>query len=171
MHPGHRIETAQALEVKYPMSPDRRTFLKTAALAGAACLVSGVPLVAYVIAPALEKGTGRWVDLGPVGDLKPGGVGMLSYEFMVKDGWLVMPQRGFVWAALDGGDQLHVFSSTCTHLGCNVIWREDENSFICPCHTGRFDREGRNVSGPPPKPLARLEHKIEDGKLLVFMTA
>lgn len=153
------------------MSPDRRTFLKTAALAGAACLVSGVPLVCYVIAPALEKGTGRWIGLGSVGDLKSGGVGMLSYEFMVKDGWLVMPQRGFVWAVRDDGDELKVFSSTCTHLSCNVIWKEDERSFICPCHTGRFDRDGRNVSGPPTKPLSRLEHKIEDGKLLVFMTA
>jgi Rieske Fe-S protein len=153
------------------MTPDRRTFIKTAALAGAACVISGVPLVAYVIAPALEKGAGRWVDLGSLGDLKPGGVGMLSYEFMVKDGWLVMPQRGFVYATLDGGNQLEVFSSTCTHLGCNVIWRAEENAFICPCHSGRFDRSGRNISGPPTRPLARLEHKTEDGKLLVFMTA
>jgi Rieske Fe-S protein len=153
------------------MAPDRRTFIKTAALAGAACLMSGVPLVAYLIAPALEKGAGRWVDLGPLGQLKQGDVGMLTYEFMVKDGWLVMPQRGFVWATLEDGNQLQVFSSTCTHLGCNVIWREEDNAFICPCHTGRFDRNGNNVSGPPTRPLDRLEHKLEDGKLLVFMTA
>lgn len=153
------------------MAPNRRTFIKTAALAGAACLVTGIPLVGFVIAPALEKGTGRWVDLGSVVDLKPGGMNMLSYEFMVKDGWLVMPQRGFVWVSLEDGNRPRVFSSTCTHLACNVIWKEEENAFICPCHTGRFDRNGVNVAGPPTKPLARLENKVEDGKLLVFMTA
>jgi len=153
------------------MATDRRTFIKTAALAGAATLITGVPLASYVIAPALQKGTGRWVDFGPLEDLEPGGMEMLSYEFMVKDGWLVLPQRGFVWARLGQGGKIVVFSSTCTHLGCNVIWMEEENSFICPCHTGRFDSDGRTISGPPTKPLWQLEHKIDNGNLLVLMTA
>ena len=55
---------------------------------------------------------------------------MLSYEFMVKDGWLVLPQRGFVWAKTEDGGKLRVFSSTCTHLACNVIWREEEEVFV-----------------------------------------
>jgi Rieske Fe-S protein len=152
------------------INPERRTFIKTIALTGVAAVVIGVPLASYVIAPSLEKGTGRWFDFGPVEDLDPDAVEMLSYEFMVKDGWLVLPQRGFVWAKTEDGGKLRVFSSTCTHLACNVIWREEEEVFVCPCHSGQFDANGKNIAGPPTKPLAVLEHKIEDGNLKIFLT-
>ena len=152
------------------INPERRTFIKTIALTGVAAVVTGVPLVSYVIAPSLKKGTGKWIDFGPVEDLEPGSMEMLSYEFMVKDGWLVLPQRGFVWAKTEAGGKLRVFSSTCTHLACNVIWREEEEVFVCPCHSGRFDASGVNITGPPTKPLAVLEHKIEEGNIKVFLT-
>ena len=152
------------------VDPNRRSFIKTAALTGVAALVTGVPLASYVISPSLNKGTGRWIDFGPLEDLEPGRVEMLSYEFMVKDGWLVLPQRGFVWAKTEPGGELRVFSSTCTHLACNVIWREEDEVFVCPCHSGRFDANGQNIAGPPTKPLAVLEHKVDDGNLKVFMT-
>jgi hypothetical protein len=84
------------------INKNRRDFLKTAALVGGSALVTGVPLVSYFTAPALSKSTGKWVDFGPVEDLEPGGVSMLSYEFLIKDGWLVLPQRGIVWANLIG---------------------------------------------------------------------
>ncbi|MBW2180989.1 MAG: ubiquinol-cytochrome c reductase iron-sulfur subunit, partial [Deltaproteobacteria bacterium] len=91
-------------------------------------------------------------------------------EFMVKDGWLVLPQRGFVWARSEKGAQVKVFSSTCSHLACNVIWQQETGTFNCPCHSGRFNADGRPVSGPPTRPLTELKHKIEDGNLLVYLT-
>ena len=152
------------------LSSSRRTFIKTAALTGVAALVTGVPLASYVIAPSLNKGTGKWIDFGPVADLNPGSMEMLSYEFMVKDGWLVLPQRGFVWAKTEAGGKLRVFSSTCTHLACNVIWREEEEVFVCPCHSGRFNGDGKHIAGPPTRPLTVLQHKVEEGNLKVFLT-
>ncbi len=149
----------------------RRSFIKTAALAGAAVALTGVPLLTYVVAPALKKGTTKWIDFGPTDTLKPGEVEMLSYEFMVKDGWIVLPQRGFVWAKSDGPDKITVFSSTCTHLACNVIWNKETKRFECPCHSGFFDRNGKPIAGPPTRPLVALEHKVEDGKLMVHMPA
>jgi len=68
-------------------NPGRRAFLKTSVLTGVAAALTGVPLLSYVIAPALKKGTGKWIDFGPADRLKPGEIEMLSYEFMVKDGW------------------------------------------------------------------------------------
>ena len=93
------------------VNPNRRTFIKTAALTGVVALVTGVPLASYVISPSFNKGTGKWIDFGPVEDFEAGRVEMLSYEFMVKDGWLVLPQRGFVWAKTEPGGELRVFSS------------------------------------------------------------
>ena len=152
------------------INKNRRDFLKTAALVGGSAVVTGVPLVSYFTAPALSKGIDKWVDFGPLEDLEPGSVSMLPYEFLIKDGWLVLPQRGIVWAKTGDCDQLTVFSSVCSHLSCNVIWQEDTNVFECPCHAGRFDANGQPISGPPKKPLTVLEHKIEDGKLLTLLT-
>ena len=151
------------------MNPRRRAFLKTSVLTGVAAALTGVPLLSYVIAPALKKGTGKWIDFGPADRLKSGEIEMLSYEFMVKDGWLVLPQRGFVWAKISGPEKITVFSSTCTHLACNVIWRKEKQIFECPCHSGHFDMDGRPIAGPPSKPLVVLDHKMEEGNLKVFM--
>lgn len=151
------------------LSPSRRMFLKTAALSGCAALVTGIPLTAYVISPALKKSANKWIDFGSVEDLEKSNFNMLSYEFMVKDGWIVLPQRGFVWARIDPNRKIKIFSSTCTHLACNVIWQEETGVFECPCHSGRFDAEGQPIAGPPTRPLSVLEHKVEDDNLLVFM--
>ena len=151
------------------LNAERRSFLKTAALFGGCTFLTGIPLISFVISPALKKGTGKWVEFGPVNDLESNGFNMLSYEFMIKDGWLVLPQRGFVWAKADSHRNIKVFSSTCTHLACNVIWREDAQVFECPCHSGRFDPEGLPLAGPPSKPLSVLEHKVEDENLLVYL--
>ena len=149
---------------------ERRAFIKTTILGSGAALLTGIPLVSYFIAPALKKAAGKWVDFGAVEDLTPGGIEMLTYEFMVKDGWLVLPQRGFVWAKTNKDQNIKVFSSTCTHLACNVIWQAETNQFICPCHSGRFDSNGNPATGPPTKPLAVLKHKIEEDNLLVYLT-
>jgi menaquinol-cytochrome c reductase iron-sulfur subunit len=149
---------------------NRRSFVKTAALIGGSAVVTGVPLVSYFTAPALSKGTGKWIEFGPIEDLNPGSIAMLSYEFLIKDGWLVLPQRGIVWAKTGAGDKLTVFSSICTHLSCNVIWLEEAKVFECPCHAGKFDANGQPIAGPPTKPLTVLEHKVEDDQLLALLT-
>ena len=155
---------------KVRVNPERRAFIKTAVLTGGAAVFTGIPLTSYFIAPALNKGTGKWVDFGEVKDLEPNSVALLPYEFLIKDGWLVLPQRGIVWAKTEAGDKLTIFSSICTHLSCTVIWREEDRIFECPCHAGSFDVNGQPVSGPPTKPLAVLEHKIEEGNIKVFLT-
>ena len=162
------IKTENGL--KDNIDTQRRAFIKTAALAGGTAVAAGIPLTSYFIAPALNKRTGKWVDFGDVADLEPNSVSMLSYEFLVKDGWQVQPQRGIVWAKTEDGDKLTIFSSTCTHLSCNVIWMEEEKVFECPCHAGRFDKSGQPIAGPPTKPLIVLDHKVEDEKLFAHLT-
>lgn len=136
---------------------------------GAAALVTGVPLAAYLLAPAFRKTAGKWVNLGTTGDFPPGHMRMMPFEFQIKDGWQVLPQRGFVWVKIDGPGRLKVFSSRCTHLACNVVWQEKRQIFVCPCHAGYFDAEGKNISGPPTRPLTVLEHRIDNGNLLTFL--
>jgi cytochrome b6-f complex iron-sulfur subunit len=61
-----------------------------------------------------------------------------------------------------------VFSGVCTHLGCIVRWEEQKGRFLCPCHQGIFDKTGKVISGPPPRPLDEFQVKVED-KLVFIM--
>lgn len=64
--------------------------------------------------------------------------------------------------------QLHAFKAICTHLGCTVQYREDMHSIYCACHGGQYDPDtGKNIAGPPPKPLAPLKAEVVDGKIIV----
>lgn len=54
---------------------------------------------------------------------------------------------------LNNGKEVKAFSKICTHLGCEVQWNAEKKEFYCPCHEGRFDANGKNIAGPPPRPL------------------
>ena len=58
-------------------------------------------------------------------------------------------------------------SARCTHLGCMVVWNRDHRMFLCPCHGGKFDAEGLNVEGPPPRPLDLFALRLDDDGLLI----
>lgn len=48
---------------------------------------------------------------------------------------------------------LRAFSGTCTHLDCTVQFKKEAGIIWCACHNGQFDLNGRNIGGPPPRPL------------------
>lgn len=50
-------------------------------------------------------------------------------------------------------DDFRAFSATCTHLDCIVTYRQDRSLIWCYCHDGIYDLTGKNIGGPPPRPL------------------
>jgi Rieske Fe-S protein len=57
--------------------------------------------------------------------------------------------------------QLVAFSQSCTHLSCAVVPEIERGLLRCPCHEGYFDlATGRNLAGPPPRPLPRIELEV-----------
>jgi nitrite reductase/ring-hydroxylating ferredoxin subunit len=61
-------------------------------------------------------------------------------------------------------DELLAYSQRCTHLACVVIYEHDDDELVCPCHHGIFDaQDGRNVAGPPQRPLNRIDLEVRDG--------
>lgn len=54
----------------------------------------------------------------------------------------------------DPQERLRACSAKCTHEGCTVQYKADESIIWCACHNGRFDLDGRVLSGPPPRALA-----------------
>ena len=64
-------------------------------------------------------------------------------------------------------DKWRAFSARCTHLSCTVRYREDMHLIWCPCHDGRFDLTGKNVGGPPPRPLPEHPVVVKGGEVYV----
>lgn len=61
---------------------------------------------------------------------------------------------------------LLAYSQACTHLSCPVVPRVAEGLLACPCHEGYFDlHTGKNLSGPPPRPLPKIELEVVDGEV------
>jgi cytochrome b6-f complex iron-sulfur subunit len=132
---------------------DRRKFLLGLSWTGLGLyLATFSAAVVNFFWPRVSSRPARSVQVGLPDDFQPGQV---VYDrgqklFIVRD------EMGFL-----------ALSARCTHLGCMVVWNRDHRMFLCPCHGGKFDAEGRNVEGPPPRPLDALALRLDDGGFLV----
>lgn len=147
----------------------RRKFLIAGigAISGAIVLGVGGAAVTSIGAPAItNKREGKWVEAGNAADLKQGEFNQICITYDAKDAWLDGKCKQLIYVKATG-EELLALSATCAHLGCNVNYDETTGGFKCPCHSGLYDATGKNISGPPPRPLDRLEAKIEDGKLMI----
>jgi len=66
--------------------------------------------------------------------------------------------------------ELRAFSAVCTHLQCTVQYRADLDRIWCACHNGLFDLSGKNVGGPPPRPLEELTAAVRGDEIIVTRT-
>jgi Rieske Fe-S protein len=65
-----------------------------------------------------------------------------------------------------GDRDVVAFSQKCTHLGCVVYYEAEADRWHCPCHEGNFEtRSGDVISGPPPRPLGRIDVEIRDNEI------
>lgn len=65
--------------------------------------------------------------------------------------------------ALKGQEEFSVISNVCMHLGCPV--QASNAGFICPCHGGSYDEDGKRTAGPPVRPLDRYIWEKRGGEL------
>ncbi len=149
----------------------RRRFLEVGFYSTAATslvTLSGI-IARFLIGNSLDEEEGKWVVLGNVNDLLPGTVHKINYSVRTTDAWRKFDRIGTLYAFSDNSTDFIVLDGTCTHLGCLVHWKAEENLFSCPCHEGIFTRQGAVVSGAPSKPLSRLQTKVEDGVLFALV--
>lgn len=64
-------------------------------------------------------------------------------------------------------NNLVAVNPTCTHKGCTVAWKADQNNFACPCHDAKFAADGKVVAAPAKNPLKTYVAKIEGDAVLV----
>ena len=127
--------------------PGRRHFLEVFLdTSVVASLVSFFyPVLRYLIPPVQAELASDTVLAGHVGDLKPNSGAI--FRFGSRPGLLMLTADG----------QYHAISAVCSHLGCTVQYRGDLHEVWCACHNGTYDISGRNISGPPPKPLESFD--------------
>lgn len=127
---------------------NRRSFLDTLLGIGAVGWLGSVlyPVVEYLKTPALSEAEVTSVLAANVKNLKPN-AGVI-FKFGSDPAILILGSDG----------KLRAFSGVCTHLECTVQYRSDLQKIWCACHNGMYDLNGRNISGPPPRPL--VEYKV-----------
>jgi succinate dehydrogenase / fumarate reductase iron-sulfur subunit len=147
----------------------RRRFLTglTVGIGAASSLLVGGVLSSAFVGPALRSQPPQWIAAGRVDSFPMGEVSTVRLNYEEQSGFYRQPliKPIMIWRQND----FVVFSSSCTHLGCTVHWNANQNLFLCACHGGAFSRDGAVKSGPPPRPLDRLEFRIDSGNLLVKM--
>ena len=146
----------------------RRGFLALIFLAinGAMGVLLGVPVLSYLLRPLLKERVYQEVEVGDLEEFSAEEPRRKRIRYVSKTGYRELAKAENVWVTRQGEDVV-VFSSKCPHAGCNIYWRADSEQYDCPCHGGRFDKEGRVLDGPPPRPLTRLRSRIEDGKIII----
>jgi Rieske Fe-S protein len=149
----------------------RRAFLfKLSLLAnGAVGAVLAVPIIGYLLGPAMKKGSSynSWITLGPLSDFPEGETRLVNFRNPVTTSW--DGQTGDIpcWVRRVSGTAFQVFAINCAHLGCPVRWFAQSKLFLCPCHGGAYYADGTRASGPPERGLFEYEHKIA-GKMLMI---
>lgn len=117
------------------------------------------PIVRFITPPPVTEALTSSVVAAKVTEVAPN-TGKI-FRFGSRPGMLVRTASG-EWRA---------FTAVCTHLQCTVQYRTDVEQIWCACHNGFFDLTGRNVSGPPPRPLDEYDVTVQGEDVVVSLKA
>jgi Rieske Fe-S protein len=139
---------------------DRRTALARIVSAGVGLIGAGLAgLVGLVAVPRALGKTRQWRRVASALDLAPNQPMTVVLSEREADGWYQTRKQSVVFVDRVGQDY-RALSATCTHLGCRVHWDDATAHYRCPCHGGVYDRDGKVVSGPPPRGLDRVAVRV-----------
>ena len=136
---------------------ERRDFLKFVLGGGAIAWLAAIlyPVLEYLNPPIQGEVEVTSVKFGKISDIEKDSGKIV--KFGSKPVLLIRSSDG----------QFHAFSATCTHLDCTVQYRKDFGTIWCACHNGKYDLTGRNISGPPPRPLDEYRVTIQGDDIFI----
>lgn len=154
----------------------RREFLNYSLTGLGGFMAAGMlmPMVRMAVDPVLQKsqeGTDGLANVSlAVSDITDTPQ-RVDWEVDQVDAWYKSKVKRTAWVFKGEDGEINAFSPVCKHLGCFVAWDSDErfpNEFFCPCHDGRYYKDGVNVPGTPPlAPLDVYEQAVENGMLFL----
>jgi len=144
-------------ETGEPSIPARRTFLNyllgTSVVATLGAML--YPIFRYMVPPEIVEAQSNSVLAGKVNDIAANS-GKI-FKFGSKPGIVIKTATGDIKA----------FSASCTHLDCIVQYDPNQKAITCACHNGKYDLTGKNISGPPPRPLEEFTVNVKGDDITV----
>lgn len=152
----------------------RRTFLNYTLTGVGGFMAAGmiVPMLRMAIDPVLQTST--------AGDLVNAKISVddittepqrVEWTVELVDGWYQSKPTRVAWVFKNEENEIIAHSPICKHLGCFVTWEgsaNHPNEYFCPCHDGRYYKDGTNVPNTPPlAPLDEYEQAVKDGILFL----
>ncbi|MFD2626017.1 ubiquinol-cytochrome c reductase iron-sulfur subunit [Salibacterium salarium] len=150
----------------------RRQFLTYTLTGVGGFMAAGIilPMARFAIDPVLQaESAGDMKAVASVDDLTDQPQ-RFDFSYEQEDAWNTSEVTETAWIYQEG-DEIVALSPTCTHLGCTVGWEANQDhpeEFFCPCHGGRFKKDGTNIEGTPPtEPLHKYEVEVQEGTVYV----
>jgi cytochrome b6-f complex iron-sulfur subunit len=113
------------------------------------------PVFKYLLPPEVQEVSVNNINIGEIND------------FPINSSKIVRFGRKPVLVVRKDSGEFRALSAKCTHLDCNVQYKSDTKQIWCACHNGFYNLEGKNISGPPPKPLSQYIVNIIDEKIMI----
>jgi Rieske Fe-S protein len=137
--------------------PARRKFLNYLLGTSVVATLGAIlyPIFRFMVPPEIVEAQSNSVVAGKVNDL-PTNSGKI-FKFGSKPGILIKTVSGEILA----------FSASCTHLDCIVQYDPNQKAITCACHNGKYDLTGKNISGPPPRPLEEFTVNVKGDDITV----
>ena len=149
--------TGKGAEASGLKSPDRRRFLDyllgTTVFATLGAIL--YPVFKFMSPPQIIEAAQNSVEVGKVKDMAAN-TGKI-FKFGSKPGIIVRTESG----------EFKAFSAECTHLQCIVQYKPDTKQIWCACHNGQYNLNGKNVGGPPPRPLEEYAVNVRGDDIVV----
>lgn len=144
-----------------PHAPNRRSFLNGLLGAWAAGVAASIlyPVLRYLVPPDVPEAATQSADGGKASTLLPNSARIVPFGSVPA-----------IVVRTAAGDY-RAFAATCTHLACTVQYRADLQHIWCACHNGHYDLNGRNIAGPPPRPLDAYDVNVRDDSLVISKRA
>lgn len=152
----------------------RRRFMSggAQALGGIAAAAFTLPALGFAMGPVFDREEIRWEDAGALDDFPAdtyvpkvitvtpgiGEAGKTTIYVRKHDPGIDGPTK-------DEYDEYIAVSTRCAHLGCPVRFIEASQRFVCPCHGGVYDFQGKVSGGPPVRPLDRFYTRVRNDRV------
>ncbi len=148
------------MEESDPRGPTRRRFLDYLLGTSVVATLSAIlyPIFKFMVPPQVIEASTNSVSVGKNADI-PANSGKI-FKFGSKPGIIIRTQAG----------DLKAFSASCTHLDCIVQYSPEKKEIVCACHNGVYDLTGKNIGGPPPRPLEEYKVNVKGDDITVTRT-
>ena len=140
-------KNSQHLSAPADSGPSRRSFLDYLLGSTAVATLGAIvyPIFRFMSPPQIVESSENSVTAAKLSEVPPNS-GKI-FKFGNKPGILVHTAQG----------EFKAFSAVCTHLECIVQYRDDTKQIWCACHNGQYNLSGKNIGGPPPRPLEEYQ--------------